>query len=128
MGIFMRDMNGRNLPLANILMGAILTSVLVGSSDAATNWIAFNDHVPGPAPGANGWGTAPNVTVYNMRGVAGTPPEPTTGSLTNFLTGERLTATLVVTANGAPDFFGGISYPDVGTPAYNLFNGKVDLG
>ena len=95
---------------------------LAGSAGAAnTNWIAFNDHNPGPL-------TGPNVTVYNMRGLTDNPPQPIFGQLTNVLTGEGVNAYLVASATASPDYFGSISYPDAGTPAYNLFNGKVDLG
>ncbi|HSH15532.1 MAG TPA: hypothetical protein VLD18_05830, partial [Verrucomicrobiae bacterium] len=72
--------------------------------------------------------TAPSVNVYNLRGTPGEPPQPTSGPLTNYLTGEPLAVTIECVATGSPDFFGAISYPEVGTPAYNLFNGIVDIG
>jgi Bacterial Ig-like domain/PA14 domain len=116
----------------------ILTSALLalafglgeGRSADVTNWVVFNDYVPTPAgsPSPNGWSTAPRVNIYNLRGTPGQPPEPTAGPLTNYLTGEQLSASIVCTAEGSPDYIGAVSYPDAGTPAYDLFHGIVDLG
>ena len=95
---------------------------LAGSAGAVTtNWIAFNDHVPGPL-------TSPNATAYNMRGLTANPPQPIFGQLTNFNTGLAVDAYIVSSATGSPDYFGSIAYPIAGSPAYELFNGKVDLG
>src|SRR5262245_30484158 len=100
----------------------VLTLSLVSQARAiTTNWIAFNDHTPTTPAGSSAaeWNTQTNVTVYNMRGVTDNPPQPTQGPLTNFLTGEQLNAYLICTANGSPDYFGSISYPNPGSPASN---------
>jgi len=87
------------------------------ASAQTTNWLAFNDHRPGA-------GTAPNVTGYDMR-LTGNG-----GPLTDYTSGSPLSATLSVVNVGtaAPDDFGGNNYPNARTPAYNLFNGIVDVG
>ncbi len=121
--------------LSRLKRGLLLVACLALApwSDAATvtNWIAFNDHVPGPLPSPgvnNNWGTAANANRYNMRGIAGTPPEPTAGVLNDYNSGLPTPAYFIATAEGSPDFFGSIQYPGGGTPGSNLFNGIVDLG
>ncbi|MEY2407379.1 MAG: hypothetical protein QOF48_49 [Verrucomicrobiota bacterium] len=102
-------------------------TIVFPAAAATTNWVAYNDHTPGTTAG---WATAPNATRYNMRGVAaGNAGTVLSGTLTNFDTGAQLTAVFTssrITAD--PDDFGSMSYPAAGTPAYLLFNGKVDLG
>jgi len=50
------------------------------------------------------------------------------GTLRNFATGEDLTASFtMVVESGATDDFGEDAAPNAGSPAYKLFNGKVDL-
>jgi hypothetical protein len=91
-----------------------------------TNWVAFNDHTPGTT--AN-WATAPNTTTYNMRGISGgNAGTVLSGNLKDFNTGNSVAAVLTSSAVGTPDDFGSSGYPNAGTPAYELFNGKVDLG
>src|SRR5436190_2653541 len=92
-----------------------LTAPLAGAQ--TTNWVAFNDH-------RIGTGTAPNVSGYDMR-LTGNG-----GALTDYFGGTPLSATLTVTNAGtaAPDDFGANAYPNPGSPAYNLFNGIVDVG
>lgn len=51
-------------------------------------------------------------------------PQP----LKDFTTGNFLPVQLIVAQTGTPDDFGGNNYPNAGTPAYNLFNGIVDVG
>jgi hypothetical protein len=126
-----RSSQDSHLNLRTVVLALATALSLVGSAGAVTtNWIAFNDHNPTTPPGSSAvdWNTAPNVTTYNMLGVGPNPPQPTAGPLTNFITGEELTAHVVVTANGVPDYFGAISYPNPGTLASNLFFRKVDLG
>jgi hypothetical protein len=108
--------------IRTLLVGAtlLIATQFVGGQ-AVTNWVAFNDHVPGP-------GTAPNANAYNLRGTPGTPPEPVAGFFTNFLDGAVTPAFIISEATGAPDYFGTMAYPNAGTPAYNLFNGIVDVG
>ncbi len=104
-----------------LLAAALSITTRLAAAEAVTNWAAFNDYVPSAT-------THPNANVYNLRGVAGTPPEPVAGFLKDFVTGAPTPAYIIAEATGAPDFFGAISYPNAGTPAYNLFNGIVDLG
>jgi len=97
----------------------------MASAQFATNWVAFNDHnlngLPAPMTGTN-------VTLYHLGGLTtgGGPGGP----LTNHDTGTQLAATLMVTWTGGdgPDDFGSSMDANVGTPAYNLFNGIVDIG
>jgi hypothetical protein len=104
-----------------LVAAALLGSMPFARAAVVTNWAAFNDHVPSAL-------TASNANTYNLRGIAGTPPEPTAGVLKDYATGMNTPASIIVTATGSPDFFGAIAYPNAGTPAYNLFNGIVDLG
>src|ERR1041385_7249030 len=87
---------------------AFLSAGNFAGAQSVTNWAAFNDYVPSAT-------THPNANTYNLRGVAGTPPEPTEGFLKDFITGAPTPAYIIVTATGAPDFFGAISYPNAGT-------------
>src|SRR6266850_8146936 len=96
------------------LAAALLQATCVVAQN--TTWQAFNDHRPGP-------GTHPNATGYDLLGV------PITGGpLKNSQTGEFLPVGLVVTATGTPLGLGVCADPDAGTPAYVLFNNKVDVG
>jgi Ig-like domain-containing protein/PA14 domain-containing protein len=86
------------------------------NAQIATNWAAFNDHSPSAL-------THPNATGYRMA------LNGDGGILRDFFTGSDLTVALVITHTGAPEAgFGATSNPNSGTPAYNLFNGIVDLG
>jgi hypothetical protein len=105
------------LPLSVILFLSAANAI----NAQVTNWVAYNDHVPSAT-------THVNANVYNLRGVVGTPPEPTFGPLRDFFSGQATTANIDVVATGAPDFFGTMANPNVGSPAYNLFNGIVDVG
>ena len=106
-------------------VGVLLASAAMASAQFATNWVAFNDHnlngLPAPM-------TGPNVTLYHLGGLTtgGGPGGP----LTNHDTGQQLAATLMVTwtGTGGPDDFGASFDANVDTPAYNLFNGIVDVG
>lgn len=96
------------------------------ASSIVTNWVAYNDHRPGPlippwTPIPTWWGTSVRATAYDMRVGPG-------GNLTNFYTGQQLPVTLTVTANGSPDDFGECYEPFVNTPAGDLFYGVVDVG
>jgi hypothetical protein len=94
----------------------LLVSVLVCVLEARAQFTAFNDHRPGPQ-------TAANATSYDMLATGNGGP------LKDFVTGAQLPAAFVVNIIGAtPDDFGGNNYPNAGTPAYNLFNGIVDVG
>src|SRR2546430_2683413 len=118
----MRNLNcTKNSLLAFTLLAALLMSPLGLRGAIVTNWVAFNDHRPGPIPPPAGqWGTARRVTGYDMRvGPA--------GNLTNFLNGQQLAVTLSVTPNGSPDDFGTCVEPNDNTPAPNPFKGIVDV-
>jgi len=106
---------------ALLVSAALLSVTHFAGAAAVTNWAAYNDHNPSAI-------THANATRYNMRGIAGSPPQPTSGPLKDFGTGFDVSAYFISTATGTPDFFGSIQYPAAGTPAYNLFNGIVDLG
>jgi hypothetical protein len=93
-----------------------------------TNWVAYNDHRPGPTipphtPTATSWGTRLRVTTYNM----GAPADTVGAVLTNFYNGQALPVTMSVIRTGGPDDFGTITVPGTNTPAGSLFFGVVDL-
>jgi hypothetical protein len=104
--------------LAAVVTGMLSVPMLT-QAQTVTNWVVFNDHVPGA-------GTAANVNPYNMRIGPG-------GRLTNltaqaeYAAGEELAARVFITKSGTVDIQGTMAYPASGTPAYNLFNGIVDL-
>jgi hypothetical protein len=107
--------------------GVLLASAGMASAQFATNWVAFNDHnlngLPAPTTGTN-------VTLYHLGGLTAMPGGGPGGNLTNHDTGQQLAATLMVTWTGGdgPDNFGASFDANMGTPAYNLFNGIVDVG
>jgi hypothetical protein len=111
--------------------GILLASAAMASAQFATNWVAFNDHnrsgMPAPMTGTN-------VTLYHLGSWTGGVFSVTGsgGPLTNYFNGQELAATLLVTATtsdgSGPDDFGASNDPNMGTPAYNLFNGIVDVG
>src|SRR5687768_16187313 len=109
----------KSAPLLSVLL--LLSAVTAINAQLVTNWIAYNDHVPSAI-------THANANVYNLRGVAGTPPEPTFGPLRDFNSGQATPANITVVATGAPDFFGTMQQPNAGSPAYTFFNGIVDVG
>jgi hypothetical protein len=117
----------RTLPSCSIqlcisltLAAWIATANLATGQALVTNWVAFNDHnldgMPAPM-------TGPNVTLYDL----GVGPG---GPLLDQVTGAEVSVGLSVTGEGGdgPDDFGASNDPDMGTPAYNLFNGIVDIG
>jgi len=110
-----------NRSLRLLAASAFLAAGLTAQAAVVTNWIAFDDHNPTAI-------THTNANTYNLRGIAGSPAQPTSGVLKDFVSGAPTPAYIISTATGTPDFFGSISYPNAGTPAYNLFNGIVDLG
>src|SRR6185503_18253484 len=88
-----------------------------------TNWIAYNDHRPSTTP-VNWAKTAPRVSGYDMGAPLDLAPSP----LTDFLTGNPLTATLSATRTGAPDDFGTVGRPVLtNTPMARIFYGICDL-
>jgi len=102
--------------ITELLCLGLLCAGASNAQNVATNWAAFNDHRPSAV------GTSPNASGYDMR-LTGQG-----GPLKDFFTGATIPASLIVTSVGAPDDFGANSYPAADTPAYNLFNGIVDVG
>src|SRR5260221_11494061 len=99
------------------LLATALFSFAFLANTGFGQFVAFNDHAPGP-------GTAPNTTSWS--------PDPTSGSgtsgpLKNINTGAALPVTLTVTTSGNVTFEGVQGNPSVGTPLYNAFNGFVDF-
>jgi hypothetical protein len=112
--------------LARALCAAVTGLAALSATADTTNWVAYNDHTPGTTAG---WATHPNATTYNMRGVSGgNAGTVLSGNLKDTVTGNSVGAIFTSTANGTPNDFGSSAYPNAGTPAYNLFNGYVDLG
>lgn len=101
-----------------LLSAALMALPLVGWSQPAILWEAFNDHRPSEA------GTSPNASTWDMRAT------DEGGVLRNIATGADLTASFVVVVEGdaAPDNFGANSPVNAGSPADKLFKGKVDVG
>ena len=113
-----------SFPAITFLLLTLVPAPTIPAAQIVTNWVAYNDHRPGPLPKTNAWGTALGVTPYDMRVGPG-------GNLTNFVNKQQLPVTLAVSPNGAPDDFGqtGPPYPpNLGTPAAGLFFGVVDVG
>ena len=106
--------------------GVLLASAAMASAQFNTNWVAFNDHNRSLS---NAPMTGLNVSTYHLGAAPGGVLTSTGGPLTNYLDGQQLAATLIVTATGGiPDDFGLCMDANMGTPAYNLFNGIVDVG
>src|SRR5688572_16870956 len=109
--------------LLSLSLLALMGIAISASAQVATNWVAFNDHRFGGGPGP---GTHSNTTVYSMLGY----PAATGGPLKDHFTAATLQAALRVTAVGGdgPDDFGACRKPNPGSPAYNLFEGIVQVG
>jgi len=84
-----------------------------GGGEPEVRWTSFNDHVAGA-------GTHPNATTYAGNGTR-------TGPLKNIDTGATIPITLGISQSGVY-FAGSQGYPQAGTPAYEIFDGYVDLG
>jgi|GEM_PF-872123 len=110
---------------ANLLTGAEtlatndnITWVLSGlakhtaTGGGASSFVAFNDHVAGPA-------THPNATTYAANGTAA-------GVLKDIRTGDETGVTLTISQSGVV-FQSGVGLPSPGTDAYRIFNGFVDF-
>jgi len=76
-------------------------------------WTAFNDHVAGA-------GTHANATTYAANGTS-------SGPLKDINTGSSLPVVLG-TGHSGVRYAGTQGYPAAGTPAYEIFDGYVDLG
>jgi hypothetical protein len=79
-------------------------------------WVAVNDHGPGP-------GTHPNATRYNALGT----DDGSSGPLRDLITGTNLPVVLTITRSGFVnnDPFG--ADPPAGTPLLAIFDGLVDF-
>ena len=100
-----------------LALAVLLLPGIRSGAQPAILWEAYNDHIPTAGV------TSPNATGYNMNKPGGDAP------LRDFATGEDLAAFLGVTTEGNQgDTFGLNAKVDPGTPAYKLFNGKVDIG
>jgi len=103
--------------VATTTHGASYTSAPVHVLVYATNqqWMAFNDHVPGPL-------THSNATAWNLFGNA----PGSSGPLKNVVTGTPVGATLTLQNSGATS--GTLTLePTAGTPAWQTFYGYVDF-
>lgn len=95
------------------------TPVTISIYEAASHWVAFNDHVAGPE-------THPNATAWNAFGTVGGGAGDE-GALRSIATGATLPAYLtIMELQAQPDTLSG-ALP-VGTPAYDIFHGYVDFG
>src|SRR5580765_5924051 len=121
------------------LLAAALAFTPMAGAQVRTNWVAYNDFGPGPAPdpGVNdGWGTATGVTGFDMGFGPG-------GQLINLpggqfpvselpagypLVGQAKLVVTPVNANGVFALPATPGYPFPGSPAYGLFHGFVDMG
>jgi hypothetical protein len=109
-------------PYILLLSLLALLSVAGIANAQVTNWVAYIDHAPGPL-------THANANAYNLRGLPDANlPQPLSGPLKDFLTGQMTPAVVSSVPNGTPDVLGTMSVPNAGNPAYNLFNGIIDMG
>ena len=123
-------MHNKTMPYLtrSLLVAAVLLGAAPFAGAQTTNWVAYNDHRPGPlvppfVPSPNSWGTSVRTTTLNMGA-----PADTSGNLINFLTGNPLSVTVTFTRMGAPDDYSGIGRPvPTNTPAASLFFGICDL-
>src|ERR1044072_3617617 len=103
---------------AKLVVG-LATLALAGSNYG--QFVAFNDHAPGP-------GTGPYTSTWNVEGQA----PGRTGRLTNAVAGAlplgaTLPVTLTITVPGNVTDEGSQGNPAPGTPLYTAFNGFVDF-
>ena len=100
-----------------IRLSRVLLALLAGGGIVEAQFVAFNDHYQGP-------NSNPNDTFWNVFGTAGGAPG-NGGPLKNITNGANVGVTLTITnVNAAGSIVAGA--PDVGTPAYGVFNGFID--
>lgn len=109
------------IPYLKLLTSAsalCLLPSLLFAQPVVPNWEAFNDYRPNPGV------TSPNASTYELR------LDGSGGPMLNIQTGEELPVSVLVTTEGSqvPDDFGDDAEPKIGSPAYRLFNGFVDIG
>jgi hypothetical protein len=98
-----------------VICTASAVLVCIGVSNG--QFVAFNDHAPGP-------GTSPFTTTWNAEG--NSPGR--TGLLMDVSTGRQLSVRVTIAANGNATYEGAQGNPAPGTPLYNTFHGFVDFG
>src|SRR5678816_1325434 len=94
-------------------LAAIL--LFYGGGTVLAQWVAFNDHAPGPL-------THSNATRYHTFGTG----NPTGGPLRNINNGTNLSAQLAMTSSGVVAA-NSAAHPAGGTPVSLVFNGFVDF-
>lgn len=100
------------------LMGAAMLMQAVGLMRAQADFVAYNDCVHGGSPA--------NTTIYSAYMGDGGGFEDPDGYLKNFATGAYTTVWVELTGANISGSTAGA--PNAGTDAYNVFNGKVNLG
>ena len=100
------------------LMGAAMLMQAVCLMRAQADFVAYNDCVHGGSPA--------NTTIYSAYMGDGGGFEIPHGYLKNFATGAYTTVWVELTGSNISGSISGA--PNAGTDAYNLFNGKVNLG
>lgn len=93
----------------------VLSSIRSTSAQPAIIWEAFNDYRPSDQ-------THLNVSGYDLRLF------DDGGPLADFATGLPLDASVYVISESSPDDFGANTPVNAGSPADELFGGKVDVG
>jgi hypothetical protein len=100
------------LSCAKLAVGLLIAPIAIQAQ-----FVAYNDHAPGP-------GTGPNTTTWDVFGNA----PGSSGPLKNVLTGANLPVTLTITtSNTSIGAAGTQGVPAPGTPLYETFNGFVDF-
>ena len=112
-------MNARNLtPTGTIRAVLLFVWCVSATAYGQLTWTGFNDQVSGP-------GTGTNATAWDVFGTAYGGPG-TAGPLMNIATGETLPVTLTINSSGTIGQGSSSGAPNVGTPAYSIFNGTID--
>lgn len=102
----------RKLPFYGALACALILPL-----KSTAQWVAYNDHAPGP-------GTSPNATTWDIFGNGA----GSSGPMKNIETGASLPVTLTITTSDSGlAAAGGQGIPAVGTPAHTIFSGFVDF-
>ena len=104
----------RNL-VSLVVIALVMAS---GAAHATLEWTAYNDCVHGGSPA--------NATIYSAYMGDGGGFETPSGLLKNFATGGSTSVTATLTGSNISGSISGA--PAAGTPAHNIFNGKVNLG
>ena len=103
-------------PVLKVIRRCGFVTFLCLSTISQAQFVAFNDHCPGP-------GTATNVTTWNIMGNS----PGSNGPLKNIDSGAALPVTVNITRSGSISTGPTGANPDPGTPLYNTFHGYVDF-